>query len=419
MNKEGNKIKKNLIIILYIIIIVLGCIRELYIYKVLKELEQRKVQEESKIFKEIKQNYNNYVEVINDAPIYIKVDDEYIRIGLITKEAKLILEEKEIKDYNDIYFKLKNTDYYISYENVAKIEEFNYDDIYKNYIPFNNNVVTANNTKLYSDNGYAYYIKEGINLPLIINDNDKYYVEYDSQLMYVNKSDADLTDNHNTDAAISNDIPVILYHYVCPENDKSCSGIIYHSIDQVSQHFNYLKENNYYTMHMKDMELWVDGKINLPSNSVLITIDDGWYVDEMQALLIKYDLHATLFMITSLYENPNVYTSKYIETHSHTDNMHYTGACSGGQGSPIKCLDRNKILTDLKLSREKLNGTTYFSWPFYEYNDYSINLLKEAGFNMGFIGLQIKATRGDSKLLIPRITIHNTTTLQQFINYVK
>ena len=91
--------------------------------------------------------------------------------------------------------------------------------------------------------------------------------------------------------------------------------------------------------------------------------------------------------------------------------MHYTSACSGGQGSPLKCLPREKILADLKKSREDLNNTTYFCYPFFEYNDYAISLVKEAGFTMAFMGGRMKVRVGTNKYKVPRYGIVNTTTI--------
>ena len=413
--------KKKIIFIIIVVLFLLAAGFDTYYFIDKHNKEVKKTNKEhSLILKNIKANYNTYVKIVNETALYKKEKGKYVLAGSISGDMNLILEDKKIKDYKDEYFKIKDLDYYVKYTGVTKIDEFTYDTRFTNYIPFNKNVVTEAVTRFYSDNGDNLSIKEGIDLPLLINDIDKYYVAYNNQLFYIKKDEATLKDNSNTQTVGADRIPVVLYHYVYNDSNKNqCSNtVICSSIAQVDEHYKYLKDHNYYTTTMLDLDLWLDGKINLPKNSITITIDDGWFVDENLNLLRKYDLHATLFMITSLYKNAKVYNSKYIETHSHTDNLHYTGACPGGQGSPIKCLDRNKILTDLKLSREKLDNTTYFSWPFYEYNDYSMNLLKEAGFTMAFKGGREHATKGINKFLVPRKTIHNTTSLSEFISMI-
>ena len=94
--------------------------------------------------------------------------------------------------------------------------------------------------------------------------------------------------------------------------------------------------------------------------------------------------------------------------------MHTPGRCSGGQGSALKCADRETILADLKKSREQLNGSTVFCYPFFEYNDYTISVLKEAGFTMAFAGGRQKIKVGSNKMKLPRYGIINTSTMESF-----
>ena len=69
-----------------------------------------------------------------------------------------------------------------------------------------------------------------------------------------------------------------------------------------------------------------------------------------------------------------------------------------------------------------MDGSTYFCYPFYEYNDYSIEVLKEAGFTMAFAGEyaghRYKAEVGMDKFRIPRWVIVDWTTMEKFISYV-
>lgn len=423
IENEKNKNDNAIIILEYLILIILILLQFIFSYMLDKKIaRENELKRQETIYNQIKEKFNTYVKTINDTIIYKLENNKYIEYGSISKDTELELEQKKIKNYQDIYFKLANSDYYIKYKDIEVIESMISNDKYINYIPFNLNVITKNPAHLYGDEGNVYTINEEMSKPIIIKENDKYYFEFDHKLLYVKLDDVkEVIHNINTTTEEADSIAVILYHYVYNDSNKSeCTNtIICHSISQVRSHFDYLKENNYYTTTMKDLELWIDGKIRLPKNSVTITIDDGWFVDEMKVLLEEYKLHGTLFLITSLVP-ASAYTSDYLEIHSHTDKMHYVGACPGGQGSPIKCLDRQKILDDLKLSREKLNNTTYFSWPFYEYNDYSMGLLKEAGFTMAFKGGSgAKAVRGMNKYLIPRSTIHNSTTVTQFSDYIK
>ena len=94
--------------------------------------------------------------------------------------------------------------------------------------------------------------------------------------------------------------------------------------------------------------------------------------------------------------------------------MHITGRCSGGQGGLFKCVDYNEGLEDLKKSKEVLNNTTYLAYPFGEYTELSIKLLKDAGYTMALTTNYGNAKVGDDLYLLPRIYIYNEYSLETF-----
>ena len=315
--------------------------------------------------------------------------------------------------------------YYIFYEDVNKIDELSeIDDRYKNYIVFNNNIVTKDNTSFYDeDDNLVYMFNEGFSLPIIIKDNDRYGVEFNNRLLYIKASDGEVTSNTNTDKHNASGIGVFNYHAFYDENDPndSCPTVICHSKKQFKAQLDYLKENNILTLKMKEVEMYIDGKIQLPK-SILLTIDDGGRDKIAVDMLTEYKMYATIFLVTSWYDPSTYYKTDYIEFHSHTDDMHDTGVCPGGQGGGIKCLSEEVIQNDLKASREKLGGSTYMAYPFYEYNDYSIKMLKEAGFTMAFIGESNNSDNlvhvGSDKFRLRRFVIVTYTTINDIDKYL-
>ena len=209
----------------------------------------------------------------------------------------------------------------------------------------------------------------------------------------------------------------INYETIASER-ADCNQIICHSKSGFIKHLEYIKNNNIFTPTMNEFEMYLNKEINLPK-SVLITIDDGWRTEIATKLLEEYKLNATIFLITSWFNEINfLHDLKYIEYHSHGDNIHNQGDCPGGQGGAIKCLEKTKLLEDLNLSRQKLAGTTAFCYPFYEYNDYSKSILKEAGFTLAFAGGQSKATTNTDKYQIPRYVMYDSTTVNQLRNFI-
>lgn len=416
MKNKKRKNNKIIIIISLLLIILVGVIIFIYYSKdsVMPILDNTK---------EIEKHYNEFVKTNKESVLYNEKEEE---IGKIGKDVELTLNNINI-DKDTKYFSIKDIDgYYIKYIDVDKIDKLtDIDQRYKEYIPFNQNIVTNDITNFYDESGNLIYsLKKEFSLPIIIKDTDKYGVEYNNRLFYVNKDDIkEIIDNHNTDKNNSNGIAVLNYHAFYDENDDearaNCNTSICHSKKQFRSHLELIKKMNMLTLKMKEVEMYVDGKIRLPK-SVLITIDDGYKAEDGIATLEEYQMYATLFLVTSIYD-PKNFISDYVELHSHSDNLHKTGDCPTGQGGGIQCLDEKTIQEDLKKSREKLNNTTYFCYPFYEYNEYSIKMLKEAGFTMAFIGESTRSDNlvhvGSDKFRLRRFVITNITTINGLTNY--
>ena len=374
--------------------------------------------------KEIKKHYNEFVKTNKDAILY---NDKNEEVGKVGKDVELTLNNIDINE-DTKYFSINDIDgYYVKYTDVDIINKLtDVDQRYKEYIPFNQNVVTSDIANFYDESGNLIYsLTKEYSLPIIIKDTDRYGVEFNNRLLYINKDNVkELIDNHNTDENNSSGVAVLNYHAFYDENDtnarKECSSSICHSKKQFKSQLELIKKMNMLTLKMKEVEMYVDGKIQLPK-SVLITIDDGGKTKDGIDLLTEYKMYATIFLVTSWFDPKDYYKTEYIELHSHSDHMHETGDCPTGQGGGIQCLDEKIIQEDLKKSREKLNNTTYFCYPFYEYNDYSIKMLKEAGFTMAFIGESTHSDNlvhvGSDKFRLRRFIIADITTIEGLTNY--
>ena len=375
----------------------------------------------------IQENYSDYVILKNRSNLYEKEKNTYQKVATIKGKIELSLDPDYIIE--DEYFKIKDSNYYIKYTDITKIDNLSQLSgeykTYSNYIPYNESIILKNKAKLYlSDNSY-YELKEGT-FPILIKNDDKYGIEFNHSLVYVSKEDVEkIISSTNTSKNYTNEISVLNYHYVVSDSNENgekteCKQSICITDTMFDIHIKYLKENNFYTTTMRDLELYIDGKIQLPEKSVTLTFDDGWYVARTIQILTKYQMTGTLFLIGSL-ASPSDYRSPYLEVHSHTWDMHKIGDCPSNIGrGGILCLDENTILEDLKKSRESLNNTPYFCYPFYDYNERAIELLKKAGFTMAFAG-ELKDSKvrvGQDKYKIPRYVIVNTTTMSTFKKYV-
>ena len=408
--------KKLIICFILVALLVLG----FFGYKKYKNniIEKAKVLSHNKLIKDIKNNYNKTVTTKKDTSLYLLKEGKYIESGSISKDFYLEIEKLEKED--DPYYKISSTDYYISYKDVKKADEEQTDNQrYKYFIPFDNNVVIKPDAKIFLDDDS--YIKTGeeINVPLIVNDTEQYGFEYLNRLFYVNKDDAELQEHHNSDDKKAKKVLTITYHFIYDPEEKSCNQDICQSLELFESHLKFLTENNYFVMRLNELEMYLDGKVNIPYNSIVLTIDDGHISEKAIRLLEQYKTYATLFVITNHFDDFSKFQSPYLDLQSHTDSMHKQWACGsmGQQGGGLLCTEESKAIEDLKTSQEKLGGAdkvVYLSYPFFDFNDHAIQILKKAGFRMAFIGqwnTKGFSTVGTDKYKIPRLTVFNNTTV--------
>lgn len=416
MPRRRRRLKKKIFIgfFVFLFLVAAGCGVGYYFY----HQEQIRIQLEKALLKEIKSHYAEVVEINKDTTLYEEVDGKYNEVGSIAKGEVVSLDNVDINT-DTKYFKLKEFGYFVKYQDVKVGGELqSRDDRYKKYLLFNENIVTKENAKLYRSGNLVYTVNKSIDSPIVMKEDNGYYIEYFNELLFVNKEDVEKTYQvTNTTEVESNGVPVTVYHFIYLAGDTSCNEGICHPESQIREHFNYLKTNGFFTMTTTELRLYLEGKIRVPKKSILITIDDGARAHNFIPLLEEYQINATLFLISGWYP-VSKFSSNYLELASHTHNLHTPGVCSGGQGSPLKCLDKTKLLADLRTSRAVLSQTEAFCFPFYEFNDYGISALKEAGFKMAFIGGYRKATRGVDLFKIPRIPLNRYTTVTQYANYI-
>lgn len=422
--------KKAILIIILLVVIVLSLLLFLLF---IKDNKKEEGNNNVQVIENIKSHYNQYVITNKEAKIYKLENNKYEEVGCISKDIELELLDINI-DENTKYFQINMEElkYYIYYEDVDVTNNItSASNRYKNYIVFNKSIITNDITNFYDENNnLVYKLSKSYTLPIIIMDNDKYGVEFNNRLLYIKVEDVkEVIDSNNTDLSNSSGVGVLNYHAFYDESNAeekaNCTTEICHSKEQFKTHLDYFKENNILTITTNELEMYIDGKLQLPK-SVLITIDDGPKTEVAIDLLEEYKMYATIFLVTSWFNVDEYTQSEYIELHSHTHNMHDGGKCPGGQGGAIKCLPEEEILADLKSSRDALNGSTVFCYPFYEYNEYAINLVKEAGFTMAFIGESNFSDNlvhvGSDKFKLRRFVIVTYTTmddLNKYFNQIK
>ena len=219
-------------------------------------------------------------------------------------------------------------------------------------------------------------------------------------------------------------IPILMYHYFFDsEAGETGKDSNWMDVKDFEIQLKYLSDNNYYYPTWQEVYDFVEGKITLPSKSVVITMDDGHKSIYTYAipLLEKYKVKATAFIITSKDNAKKIkkYTNhEYIEFQSHTHNMHQ-GGCSGGHGGLFRCISYDKGLADLKKSIEFLGKSDAIAYPFGDVTKNVLTITKDANFKVGVTTQWGYAKKGADPLQLPRVRMYKGIALSTFKSNVK
>ena len=221
---------------------------------------------------------------------------------------------------------------------------------------------------------------------------------------------------------ITRGVPICMYHFFYDNVKyyKTKGDANWLDVNMFEKQIKYLTENHYYFPTWQEVEDYIDGKIQLPAQSIVLTADDGddSFFDVAVPVLEKYNVKMTSFVVTSWYgwrafpEN----ASKFVYYESHTDACHIAGA--GGRGK-ITTLSVEDARKDLTTSSQTLGGATIFAYPFGHYNDSSIQALKDSGFKLAVTVEGGRVQPGENKYQLPRVRVADGNSLQYFIKSVE
>lgn len=186
-------------------------------------------------------------------------------------------------------------------------------------------------------------------------------------------------------------------------------------IEKFETHMKYLRDQNYYFPTWEEVALYIDGKLTLPKNSVVITVDDGQknFFELAIPVINKYNIHATSFLITSKTKKSTItkFTSYNVEFRSHTHNMHIRKSNSEG----VFLTDPLKSTTaDLEKSKKKLGQGFVLAYPFGHSNANTETALKNTGFVVAVTTQQGQVSPGMDKLYLPRVRMSANVSFEGF-----
>ena len=354
-----------------------------------------------------------------ETPLFLLEGEELREIGMLSEGAVI----DTASNSRGNYVELKGGAYYVD---GADIENSG------RYFRFDNHLLTLGRVKtsekysLFDVKGHKLFDGEESTLfDVVIRDSEddpRYGVLFLNQVVYLNKADTEEYNETAVEGAASS-IPVLMYHFFYDETkDPAPSDGNYLEVNELDEQLNYLKENGHDTLTMRETLYFMQGRAEVPDKAVTITIDDGdpSVHEYAYPLFKKYGLNATLFLICGWLdpEMPFEFWEMRevgMELQSHGFLTHQ-GGCEGMQhGGRILCMDYDEGVQDTKMSLDYCDGGFAYCYPFGDYNDHAVEILKGAGVKIAFTTQNGWIDPSQDIYALPRVRVSGGQGLNAFI----
>ncbi len=265
--------------------------------------------------------------------------------------------------------------------------------------------------------------KVEINGNVDFNKVGKYEVNYSVIDTNNNKATVDRTinvQNKNTKG-----IPVLMYHWFYDDTKGETAGKVnshnYIAKTELEKQLKFLNENNFYYPTWQELIDYIDGKIDLPEKSVIITDDDCVDSFFYTALPVfqEYKVPVTSFCITNKSTWKKYIDADYLDFESHTDSLHVRRCKDTKWDGAVMCSTYEEIYNDLKVSVDKVKNTYAFAYPFGHYSDDTIKALKNNNIKLAFTINNGRVKKNSNKYKLPRVRISKNTTIDEYSKLVK
>lgn len=211
-------------------------------------------------------------------------------------------------------------------------------------------------------------------------------------------------------------IPVLNYHSVSIDP----GNIVVIHPDKFREQMEYLHDNGYTTLTLKEFTDIFEGKAEAPAKPVLLTFDDG-YTDNYETampVLKEFGFHATLFMSPGM-----VGQSGYIDWDQARE-LYGNGWDIQPHGMTHPSLPKlsseeqtEEIVEARRQIEEQLKVTAdVYCYPYGQYNKDTLDILSRHGFRYAFTIEQGKTASGQHPYKLTRIFVNGEEKLSSLVH---
>lgn len=373
-----------------------------------------------------------YMQTTEDATVWARIGNKTMTVGNL-RAGQIIAIEPDVEDYYTFNFGFGKG--FIDKGHLEPVQgrqrvEDGLGDLNK---PLSNqNLITWKDTPVYNapDISSAPFgtLAENLRYPVINRLKDHlnqtwYQIRIGDRLAYISA----------LDAQPDNGIPVLTYHHILrdEENTRFRHTSTTTSVRAFSNQMTWLRDMGYTTLTMYQLEDYVHNRANLPARAVVITFDDGLKSVSRYAwpILHQYGMKATAFIISSrIKRHPQKWAPKSLQFMSISElneikdvfdfqsHTHFLHRVDGYRRPILLSRSYHNILFDFERSRRALAQfnphVLYLSYPFGGYNATAVKAAGDAGFHLAVTTVKGKVKPGDNPMLLKRLYILRTDSLE-------
>ena len=373
-----------------------------------------------------------YMQTTEDATVWARIGNKTMTVGNL-RAGQIIGIEPDVEDYYTFNFGFGKG--FIDKGHLEPVQgrqrvEDGLGDLNK---PLSNqNLITWKDTPVYNapDISSAPFgtLAENLRYPVINRLKDHlnqtwYQIRIGDRLAYISA----------LDAQPDTGIPVLTYLHILrdEENTRFRHTSTTTSVRAFSNQMTWLRDMGYTTLTMYQLEDYVHNRANLPARAVVITFDDGLKSVSRYAwpILHQYGMKATAFIISSrIKRHPQKWAPKSLQFMSISElndikdvfdfqsHTHFLHRVDGYRRPILLSRSYHNILFDFERSRRALAQfnphVLYLSYPFGGYNATAVKAAGDAGFHLAVITVKGKVKPGDNPMLLKRLYILRTDSLE-------
>ncbi len=245
-------------------------------------------------------------------------------------------------------------------------------------------------------------------------------------------------ESRTTAAAPADNVPVLMYHHILKrsESGKYSNNNIVTFLEDFEKQMAWLHNEGYQTISPNQLEAWLLEDGALPQKSVMITFDDGYLSNFVYArpILQQYGFCATIFSVTEkIADTREDFTPTRIQMAdgdsmqegsdvfyyaSHTHNLHTLSNNRSGLVNADNATVRKDLTESLAALEDYPSAAlSVFSYPYGNYSDRVVDILKEKGIRIAFTARAGKLTKSSNPYALPRYPVSSAVSFSRFQSY--